>query len=709
MKTKLLSMMLTAVMTMSSLTMAAYAVDYSAEYPDKPTANYSQTFNDVPKSHWGFSYIGAMVQRGVLDGYPDGNFYPDNTVTRAEFAKIMMCAAKRPVYWPSYKYFQDVETDAWYAPYVHSAYPFLSGYVYGEDNRYYMPDEPALREDIAVALVKLKGYDTAGADTSILTTMFTDVSSISLDARKYVAVAVDRGLVSGYDDKTFRGQASITRAEAAAMLWRAYQYGNDNKVFDDEYYDDGNNYYDDDDNDSGNNNKYWDDDDDDYAKPTKKPKATSKPKVTSKPKATEKPEPTRTPKPTKKPSTGNSGSSGSAGDKTNDNNQAYVMDTITKADFRNYYYDYMTYDSGNNVYYYSNGIVYELDMDRERISEVINVKGLRLREDGKFDHEIEEIPTPKPVKTPKPEKTPEPTEVPVSTVTVELDSAAIEETFTATPVPTQIPVPEETPNAALQGDAAEATPTAAPTSTPTPTPTATPTPTPTPTPEPTEMSEFEEEIALYSNDEVNYYINFSVSALYYDRVNDKLLLKGSFQNKEYWQDPSHPTNESSKSMYLDITDGDEPTVYTGNVGGYGDWHQMVETKDTRYGIKAEYDYVSLSYYNAYLQRYSYNSNSWVNVSESSLPNFNDYTFNINDSLYYFWNRETGSMFTCDLDGRVSELDIQTKNDVYIKDKTNYPSANYYNRSQVYCFHVCENGKFVFYDADAKAIRVIKER
>ena len=71
------------------------------------------------------------------------------------------------------------------------------------------------------------------------------------------------------------------------------------------------------------------------------------------------------------------------------------MDTITKADFRNYYYDYMTYDSGNNVYYYSNGIVYELDMDRERISEVINVNGLRLREDGKFDHEIEEIPTPK--------------------------------------------------------------------------------------------------------------------------------------------------------------------------------------------------------------------------------------------------------------------------------------------------------------------------
>lgn len=278
-----------------------------------------------------------------------------------------------------------------------------------------------------------------------------------------------------------------------------------------------------------------------------------------------------------------------------------------------------------------------------------------------------------------------------------MDSAAIEETFTAPPVPTQIPVPEETPNAALQGDAAEATPTAAPTSTPTPTPTATPTPTPTPTPEPTEMPEFEEEIALYSNDEVNYYIGFIVDKLYYDKVNDKLLLKGYFYKKEYWQDPAHPTEEDSDYMYLDITDGDEPTVYTGPVSGYYDWSPVVETRDTRYRI----------FYDGsgdYLQRYSYNSNSWVYVSESELPDYNDYTFNINDSLYYFWNIRKGNMFTCDLDGRVRELDIQTENDVYIKDKTNYPNYN-----SVYCFHVCENGKFVFYDADAKAIRVIKER
>ena len=68
-------------------------------------------------------------------------------------------------------------------------------------------------------------------DLSILKTMFTDWQSISTGAQKYVAVAVEKGLISGYEDNTFRGQSGITRAETATLLWRAYQYGNGNKDF----------------------------------------------------------------------------------------------------------------------------------------------------------------------------------------------------------------------------------------------------------------------------------------------------------------------------------------------------------------------------------------------------------------------------------------------------------------------------------------------
>ncbi len=627
MKTKLLSMMLTAVMTMSSLTMAAYAVDYSAEYPDKPTANYSQTFNDVPKSHWGFSYIGAMVQRGVLDGYPDGNFYPDNTVTRAEFAKIMMCAAKRPVYWPSYKYFQDVETDAWYAPYVHSAYPFLSGYVYGEDNRYYMPDEPALREDIAVALVKLKGYDTAGADTSILTTMFTDVSSISLDARKYVAVAVDRGLVSGYDDKTFRGQASVTRAEAAAMLWRAYQYGNDNKVFDDEYYDGGNNYYyDDDDNDSGNNYGYGGSSTV-RATPTPRPTRTPRPTTTSTPKSTKTPHPTEiptpNPTPTPKPTP------------TPEPPRPYEMDTITKADVAS-----MTYDNDDNIYYYdiSDNMVYMINMDSERISDVIDVGELTMRDDGKFDHEVNDIPESEPTEKPENDE----------------NAGEIEEN-------TQI----------------------------------------------------EQEIEY--EDPIEHYLDFDVNRLYYDKKSERLLLAGKFQHITDWQRPDEKFNADADTIYLDITNSDEPILYTVEITSFNDWSLIASTNDSEYSIKYSYDEnYEAHIYNDYsingrLVRYSYNSRKWVNVTDRELPRFSKCALNTNGDLYYFWDGVSGGMFTCNLDGVVRNIDIQSKDDIYIADKTNWPYSYYGSKNHVAYFHPCNNGKFVFYDTEAQAIRGIRGR
>ena len=211
---------------------AVGAIEYGKEYSEKPTKTYTQKFSDVPSGHWAFSYIGEMYERGIINGYPDIKFRPDNSGERAEFAKIMVGAAGISVENTYSTSFYDVSKYSWYAPYVESAKEYLTGYERG-NAKYYCPESDALREDIAVALVKLKGYDTSKADISILD-MFKDKDSISVRLQKYIAVAVERGLVSGYEDETFRGQDTITRAEAAAMLWRAFQYGNDNKVVSDD-------------------------------------------------------------------------------------------------------------------------------------------------------------------------------------------------------------------------------------------------------------------------------------------------------------------------------------------------------------------------------------------------------------------------------------------------------------------------------------------
>lgn len=229
---KTLAFILTlALVLTTSIGISAAIPQYGSEYANQPTKQYTQIFKDVPPSHWAFSYIGEMAEREILSGYPNGYFYPSNTITRAEFSKVMCLASGltvNKVYMTSY---DDVSVTDWFAPYIECGKYYLSGYV-SNGKKLYKPNDKALREDIAVALVKLKGYETSLADESILKAMFTDYQSISADARKYVAIAVEKGLVSGYEDNTFRGQDTLTRAEASTLLWRAYQFGNANKVFD---------------------------------------------------------------------------------------------------------------------------------------------------------------------------------------------------------------------------------------------------------------------------------------------------------------------------------------------------------------------------------------------------------------------------------------------------------------------------------------------
>lgn len=53
----------------------AGVVDYGAEIKLEEKT-YTQTFSDVPESHWVFRYIAELVERGAINGYPDGKFYP---------------------------------------------------------------------------------------------------------------------------------------------------------------------------------------------------------------------------------------------------------------------------------------------------------------------------------------------------------------------------------------------------------------------------------------------------------------------------------------------------------------------------------------------------------------------------------------------------------------------------------------------------------
>jgi len=83
----------------------------------------SSSFPDVSVADWFFPYVETAKQDGLIQGYTDGNFKPGNNITRAETLKVLLNTKKIAV--PvsvAISYFSDVNVASWYTPYVNIAY-----------------------------------------------------------------------------------------------------------------------------------------------------------------------------------------------------------------------------------------------------------------------------------------------------------------------------------------------------------------------------------------------------------------------------------------------------------------------------------------------------------------------------------------------------------------------------------------------------------
>lgn len=661
----------------------AAPVEYGKELGDMPSKNYEEKFSDVSKSYWGFSYIAEMESRGVLCGYPDGKFYPDNPVTRAEFAKIMTGAAGLSATWDmnTEVYYADLDLDEWYYPYIAAAEKYLSGYLY-DSEYHYLPDEYALREDIAVALVKLKGYQKSNYDVSMVKSMFTDWESISKNALKYVAIGVEKGLISGYEDSTFRGQQGITRAEAAALLWRAYQYGNDNKTFNQT---------------EKENNEKPEIKKDDESKEISQDNA----------------------KDTAKNDGSDIGDNKEESDKEKENKTTFICDTIAKAKVENVY-QYATTDYNNTVYYYDkdDNAVYKINMKNRKKSTVLDVSDLKDEEFEITEKEVTE-------------------EVPKTiTKTVEVDDD--EETDTEdsaesaenTDVSANPEISEnENADEELNNSEESSENTAE-------------KPKKKKTKEVTEtvyetVTKTVEEKTLKGT-----YTDFRVSQLYYNTANNKLYLFGEYN--KYKSEYSLNSTGSDRGVIYEISgkpkklDWDFYRYYGSRIVGnnnkgdfirYGEEYNNGKSQKCYYTVDcstgksnelcerySEYysDFMSFSGNTIYsligysrsaswnLYKYNFSKTSWENLSNNDLDAFSAYKNNL-----YFWDYGTGKLAKSDLDGKISYVDnINFKDDVEVLDYHDLPTSYNYNTSK---FFLSGDMNIIFYDSDAGTWRYIVKR
>lgn len=114
--------------------------------------------------------------------------------------------------------YSDLPTSHWAYNYVMTANEFLTSYETG-GAKYFIPDDAAEREDVAVAMIKAMGLDKDDADLTYLDS-YTDTNQISENLRQYIALAVEYGVMDGTGNNEFSPRDPLTRAQACTLFAR---------------------------------------------------------------------------------------------------------------------------------------------------------------------------------------------------------------------------------------------------------------------------------------------------------------------------------------------------------------------------------------------------------------------------------------------------------------------------------------------------------
>ena len=154
-----------------------------------------------------------MAEKGIINGYADGSFRPDDAITRAEFAKIVTIAFGFTDD-SAESSFEDVPENEWCYEYV-SALSKL-GIIKGVGENAFGKNEPISRQDMAVMLSRVMMYK--GKVEAYSKPEFTDAMEIDDYAQDAVGMMQKLGVISGTNNNCFDPHGNTTRAQAAKVV-----------------------------------------------------------------------------------------------------------------------------------------------------------------------------------------------------------------------------------------------------------------------------------------------------------------------------------------------------------------------------------------------------------------------------------------------------------------------------------------------------------
>ena len=175
------------------------------------------SFKDMESFEWAESAVNKLFSEGIVSGDGLGYFRPEDNITREEFVKMLVLTFDISSAHQENMTFNDVVSDEWYYPYLQTA--FQGGIVKGISEDTFGVGMSVSRQDAAALISRaMKLTDKYNADAE----SFTDEADISDYALKPVKILRQMGIISGYEDGSFRPLGTITRAEAAKMLYEGW-------------------------------------------------------------------------------------------------------------------------------------------------------------------------------------------------------------------------------------------------------------------------------------------------------------------------------------------------------------------------------------------------------------------------------------------------------------------------------------------------------
>ncbi len=168
------------------------------------------------RGHWAATFIQELINREIVKGFSDRTFKPDATMTRAQFAAILV-KAFNPTTKRTAIRFKDVADHFWASKVIQQAYQgqFLSGFP---DGKFY-PNQNIQRVQVIVSLVN--GLELKSSSVKTLKT-YEDQAKIPDYALSKVIIATEKRIIVNYPNlKQLNPTRDATRAEVAVMVYQA--------------------------------------------------------------------------------------------------------------------------------------------------------------------------------------------------------------------------------------------------------------------------------------------------------------------------------------------------------------------------------------------------------------------------------------------------------------------------------------------------------